>query len=224
MGLLEKATPVLASNTADVTVLVAIEWGGILPPSNFRVTRITDTQVLLEWTPAVGANTSIRMKVDSLPEDFNDGYLVYTGNASSFYDEWLNLDTMWSKVYYIAYSENATGGRSESYIWDYTENPYVAEVAENLSWLSNLSTAGMGLLYLLPLLIISVLAFWKESFTLFMIAFGLAMVSGLNAPDIINGKGETTSMGLAIGILLMVYAIFCAAMSFRLMYFYGSED
>ena len=223
-GLLEKASPVMASNTADVTVYVTIEWGGVLPPSNFRVTRITDTQVLIEWTPAAGANTSIRMKIDDLPDDYYDGYLVYSGNASSFTDEWLNLDLMWSKVYYIAYSENATGGLSESYVWGYTESPFVAEVAENLSWLSSLSTAAMGLVYLLPLAAISVLAFWKENFILFMIAFGLSMVAGFNAPDIISGVSETTNMGIAIGILLMVYAIFCAAMSLRLMFYEGGGE
>lgn len=225
-GLLEKADPVLAAtSTADVTVYVKMEYFGVLPPSDFTVTRITDTEILLEWTPAEGsANTSIRMKVNSLPEDIEDGYLVYCGNASEFTDEWLDLDVIWSEVYYIAYSENATGGLSESYVWDYTESPYVEDVANNLSSLGNLSTAVAGLVYLLPLAAISALAFWKENHILFMLAFGLAMIAGLNAPDIISGNYETTSMGLTMGALLIVYAFLCVALAFRLMFWRGGED
>lgn len=181
-GWLDKPLPVnAATSTADVTVYVRIEYEGVLPPSGFRVTRITDTEVLLEWTPAEGsANTSIRMKINSLPEDINDGYLVYTGNASTFTDTWLHLDYIWSEIYYIAYSENATGGYSESYAWGYTESPYVEEVADNLLNLGSIfqvmSDYIPHIIGFLICVVITAVAFWRRGALLYALA-GLSWIA-----------------------------------------------
>ena len=185
----EKAAPVMAATYADVLVKATPDFvAGILPPSDFTVTRITDTEVLIEWTPAEGsANTSIRMKVNSLPEDINDGYIVYSGNASAFTDTWLDLDVIWSEVYYIAYSENATGGLSESYVWDYTESPYVEGISSNLSVIGEafremeVTFGGINdyipqIIGLVICLLLTVIAFWHRERLLYVLA-GLSWIA-----------------------------------------------
>jgi hypothetical protein len=79
-------------------------------------------------------------------------------------------------------------------------------------------------LQLLPLVIFSILAFWKENHILFIITFGIAFITGMNAPNIISGEHETTALGVSLGALLIGYALFCAAMAFRLMFWRGSES
>lgn len=184
----EKAEPVMASNTADVLVKVTPEWGMVSPPADFTVTRITDTEVLIEWTPPEGtANTSIRMKVNSLPEDKDDGYLVYCGNASTFTDTWLDLDVIWSEVYYVAYSQNATGGWSDEYVWDYTESPYVEGISGNLSALGDtfrdmeVTFGGINdyipqIIGLVICLLLTVIAFWHRERLLYVLA-GLSWIA-----------------------------------------------
>jgi hypothetical protein len=68
------------------------------------------------------------------------------------------------------------------------------------------------------LVLFSVLACWKENHILFMINGGLAITTGLFAPDIINGNYETTNMGIAIGLLLITFGFLCWGLSFRLMF------
>lgn len=185
---LEGPHQVVASTTADVLVKATPGWGLVTPPSDFTVTRITDTQVLISWTPAEGAaNTSIRMKVNSVPGDRNDGYLVYCGNASTVTDTWLDLDVIWSEVYYAAWSENATGSWSESYVFDYTESPYVEDVAGNLSVLGD-TFQGMSLTFggisdyipqligLVICLLLTVIAFWHRERLLYVLA-GLSWIA-----------------------------------------------
>ena len=81
----------------------------------------------------------------------------------------------------------------------------------------------LGLAYIIPLIIISALAFWKENAVLFMIAFGLAWLTGLNAPDILSGNSETTTLGLTLGLMVIGYGMYCAVMAFRLMFWEGKE-
>lgn len=78
-----------------------------------------------------------------------------------------------------------------------------------------------GILALLPLCLFSILAFWKASDVLFIILFGVAVMTGLAAPDIINGNYNTTSLGISVGVLLVAYGILCAGWSFRLMFWRG---
>ena len=87
-----------------------------------------------------------------------------------------------------------------------------------------IATVLAGIAYLAPLAVVSLLAFWKENHVLFMLAFGLAMITGLNAPDIISGSYETTPMGITLGALLLVFGILCAALSFRLMFWRGGDE
>ena len=113
---------VMASTTADVLVTATPFTGGPTAPSGFTVTRITDTLIKLDWTPAAGANnTRILAKVDSPPTGLTDGYVVYYGNGVTANDTFTNLDVIGGTVYYAAFTENATGGWSLGWATGETE-------------------------------------------------------------------------------------------------------
>lgn len=104
---------VMASNSADVVVRVTPFIGLAIAPTGFTVTRITDKLIRLDWTPSENT-TVILAKVDGLPTGPTDGYIVYTGNGTTTNDTFTNLDIIGGKVFYAAYSVNATGGYSPS--------------------------------------------------------------------------------------------------------------
>ena len=129
-------SPVNAATSQGVSVAARPNIGSY-PPTGFTVTRITDTQVQVSWTPDPGsANTTIRVKYDAIPESAEDGYLLYCGTGSNVTDTYLNLDVMWSKQYYVAASVSPEGYYSE-YIYEYVENPNVEEIADSIDSLSD---------------------------------------------------------------------------------------
>jgi len=84
-----------------------------------------------------------------------------------------------------------------------------------------------GLILLLPLIVFSILAFWKRHPVLFLIVAGIAIVTGLKMPDIL--AGTTTPLSLSLGILTAAYAFVCIAMAYRAMFrrrgeSYGTEN
>lgn len=70
----------------------------------------------------------------------------------------------------------------------------------------------------LPLIFLSVMAFWKENAVLFMLTAAAAMLTGLYSPDIISGSDTTAPLGIAVGLALMTYSLFCIGMAFRLIF------
>lgn len=70
----------------------------------------------------------------------------------------------------------------------------------------------------LPLLFFSVISFWKENHILFLITFGIAIITGLNSPDIIAGHYATTGIGITVGICTISYGLVCMAMAYRLIF------
>jgi hypothetical protein len=78
------------------------------PPLNFATTAVGDTIVDITWTMGARANTTIiRGSSSSYPLSVTDGYLVYSGNATSTTIDSLNLQT--SIYYYRAWSHNDYG-------------------------------------------------------------------------------------------------------------------
>ena len=75
----------------------------------------------------------------------------------------------------------------------------------------------------MPLLFFSAIAFWKESHILFLITFGIAVITGLNSPDIIAGHYETSGIGLTVGICLIAYSLLCLGFAIRLMFWQGES-
>lgn len=105
--LLSIPTPMLADTTADVTVTAT---GYIVGVSELTITWITDTQIQIDWVMGDNVtNVMLRAKIGSLPDDREDGYLVYTGNATTFTDTAVNLDEIATYVYYRLWSQGSGG-------------------------------------------------------------------------------------------------------------------
>ena len=63
---------------------------------------------------------------------------------------------------------------------------------------------------LMPLSLISILAFWKPNPVLFMLAGGMVFMTGFYWYDC-----YTTNIGLSIGLCLIGYGLYCEALALR---------
>jgi hypothetical protein len=88
-----------------------------LAPTDFTITQVGDTIISLSWTMGIRASTTIiRGSSSGYPSSITDGYLVYSGNATSTTIDGLNLQT--AIYYYRAWSSNEHGnsaGYDEGY-------------------------------------------------------------------------------------------------------------
>lgn len=90
----------------DITVSAFI----VGTPGGLILTYISDYEVGIEWTMGEDAvNTMVRGAVGRLPENREDGYLVYYGDEASCSDTGVSLDETAAAVYYRAWSQNAGG-------------------------------------------------------------------------------------------------------------------
>ena len=117
--LLLPTTSALAGSP-EVTITVSAWTIGY--PSNFTLTYISDSQVDLAWTKAVGTeNTLIRAASGHVPVDRTDGYQVYYGDGESHSDTALTLASP-EIVYYRAWGETAGGSWSPLFASGDTED------------------------------------------------------------------------------------------------------
>lgn len=101
-------TVVSADTTADITI-TAYGYVGVGAPSNLVLTYISDYEIGITWTKGPDAiNTMIRVEWGSTPEDRNDGYLVYYGNATSTI-HWTSVATALDITHYRAWSQSVNG-------------------------------------------------------------------------------------------------------------------
>lgn len=120
--------PVLADTSQDVTVTAT---GYICEaPGGFTLTYISDYEVGISWTKGEDAeNTMIRAKYGSYPVDREDGYQVYYGDGTVASDTGVNFDEGVSDVYYIAFSQNASGAWEDVGSSNFMENPHMLLIA-----------------------------------------------------------------------------------------------
>ena len=74
-----------------------------------------------------------------------------------------------------------------------------------------------GFVLLLPLILFSVLSFWQMNPVLFMITAGVAVMTGLSAPDILTGD-TTTVLSLSTGLVMVLYSFLCLALAYITMF------
>lgn len=207
---------VIASGNATISLTVRVYKPSVAPPQDFTVTYISPNQVNIDWIkPASANNTLIRAVYYDAIANREVGYQVYYGSGNSVSDTALNLDITFGPVIYRAWSENTTGVWSAVYAEGSTESPFVEDVASNLG---TMGTFVGGILYFIPIALISLLAFWKENHVLFMALSGIAMMTGLYTPDIICGDYITTPLSYTIGLGMIAYSILCVAWALRLMF------
>jgi len=74
----------------------------------------------------------------------------------------------------------------------------------------------------IPVILISILALWKENHVLFMITAGISMMTGLYAPDVISGG--YLQLGISVGLGLIAYSFLCIAWALRLMFWRANKS
>jgi hypothetical protein len=196
--------PALAATSQGVSVTAIPAGFDFDPPDDFVATYVTDTQVDLTWTTGAGAtNTMVRAKVGEYPSDRTDGYQVYYGSDEEATDTGLDLDNTLVPVYYRAWSENAGGSWTTDYAQDYVGGTVMALLATTLQ----------GGLFLIPLIVFSILAFWRLNPVLFLIAAAIGLMTGLSIPDLLAGN-TSSDLSLSLGLLVVAYGLACVVFAY----------
>jgi len=80
-----------------------------------------------------------------------------------------------------------------------------------------------GLVQLIPLIVMSVFAFWRSNAVLFLITAGIAIMTGLNAPDLLTGD-TTSSLSMSIGLAIIAYGFACVAFAYLRLFRTGEDS
>lgn len=83
--------------------------------------------------------------------------------------------------------------------------------------MAQLADALTGLVMLLPLVTMSVFAFWRGHVVSFMLAGGVAVITACYTPDILN-RGSTDPLSLGVGLVLIGYSLVCLAFAYMAMF------
>lgn len=78
-------------------------------------------------------------------------------------------------------------------------------------------SAIQGFVSLLPFIILSALAFWRQYTVLYMFAGGVSVITGCYMPDIINA-GVTDNLSLAIGVSFWIFGYTMFAFAFKTLF------
>lgn len=173
------------STHAEVTITATPEMpeeaGAPHAPTNFQVWYISDNVVGLSWTKGVSANnTMIRASYNDWPASKDDDYQVYYGPAENTTDNATNFDLFLGLVRYRAWSDNSTGSDNETAGWSttYAEASLgefaVRELTELLGSISG------TMLTLIPLVLISLLAFWHRDRLLYILTGFALLIFGFS--------------------------------------------
>lgn len=188
------------SQTAEVTLTFTPGTGELLAPSNFRVWYISDNVVGLSWTKGVSANnTMIRASYNDWPASKDDKYQVYYGTAENTTDNATNFDLSLGLVYYRAWSDNSTGSDNETVGWSttYAEASLGEFVVRELTAL--LGSVSGTILTLIPLILLSILAFWHRDRLLYVLTGFAFLIFGFSF--------YRTSV--YISIILAILGVYC---------------
>jgi len=80
-----------------------------------------------------------------------------------------------------------------------------------------------GLVQFIPLIVMSVFAFWRSNAVLFLITAGIAIMTGLKAPDLLTGD-TASPLSMSIGLALIAYAFVCVAFAYLRLFRVGEES
>lgn len=193
-------------------------------PAGLTLADLGAITISANWTRGAGSTyTMLRVSRGDYPALPTEGELFYYGDAETANSTGYSLDTnayFVSAWGYLADNVTYTGAYATATIG----GGAMTAIATALNNISGTLLLFHGMLLFLPLLIVSVFAFWKENPILFMITAAVSIISALNAPDMMSGVSETTTIGITVGLMLVVYALFCAGMALKLMFWKAEED
>lgn len=200
----------------------------IEPPSDFTLTDLGAISVNAAWTVSTNVSyTMVRASRSDYPTIPTEGELVYYGDSTTVNSTGYSLDT--NEYYFSAWgfdSDNVT--YSSTYVTENIGGEAMTAIPEALNSISGVLDLFHSMMLLIPLICFSALAFWQRESQgaplLFMATVAIALITGLNAPDIISGSGETSSLGITVGLMLIVYTLGCAGWAFKLMFWKGESE
>lgn len=184
-----------AATTADVTITAT---GLISGPSGFTATRITDTQIHLEWTnPPDAVNTMIRVGFGDYPDSPAAGYPVYYGDGESVDDLGINLDAT-GEAFYSAFTEYDYGF-SNVYATGYVEGAGMLAIS------AAIADIGSSSVILILLIALNALAFWQRHIFLYLLMVGADIAFGLTYAS----ENTLYSPAWIIGVAVCILGFFC---------------
>ena len=138
---------VVSADTSEYVVITANPAGNESCPSDFTITVVSLYEIELDWTPAVGGNTTgttlIRAAYGRAPENTDDGFVVYNDSGNST-THWINTEFIGVDVYYKVWAETDTGYTTCYAAGSITGGEAVAAIGSNIGLLAFLVfTAGM---------------------------------------------------------------------------------
>jgi hypothetical protein len=181
----------LISQTADITITAVPNWHQ--PPQEFTVTRITDQNVLAEWSNgSESLQSMIRVGFGSYPTSVTDGYLVYLGEETSANDTSINLDQI-GEGYYSAFTEYSEGWTT-TYSTGYVEGTGMLLIGQVFQ----------SLLILLGVALLNWLAFWQRHIFLYLLMVPVNVVYGL----LTASQSTLYSTQWVVGIVVSILGLF----------------
>lgn len=186
----ETAQQWLFALTQDITITGTPDVGvpqatGIWVNRELKLTKISESEVKLDWEP-ITPTVMIRAKYGGYPANTADGYLVYTGTATTTNDTAVSLDETTTNIYYTAWFQDGGGD-------------WLNDTLQN-------NIGGIGMTLVAEVLVIGfllILTFWRRDVFLYIIT-GLAMIAfGLGWYDDYN-----SSTGFVVSICLMGIGVY----------------
>lgn len=184
-------------------------------PARFTVTRISNTEINASWADC-GVNVTylIKMSLVDFPVDpEGDEVTVYAGNLTSCNSTGHNFDL--NKCYFSLWSH--TNPYSGNVTWEILGGEQLEQLADAMedyaATMAFFVVVIKQFVVFVPLILFSVLAFWKSNAILFMLVAGTALITGLYWYD-----AFTDNLGLTIGLMLLLYALACVAFAFRMIF------
>ncbi len=87
---------------------------------------------------------------------------------------------------------------------------------------TGLTLIGQGLMLIvafMPLVLFSVLSFWRPNPVLFMLSAGVSLMTGFYYYDT-----YVTNLGLTLGLCLLAFSLFCLGMAYRTLFWKGPRE
>jgi len=170
-------------------------------PSAFSIIAVSNEEIQATWNEVPEA-TGYLLLVSTVayPNDpYGNSVVAFSGNATTVNLIGFSLDF---NTYFFS-------------LWSHS-NPYsggyaIAEIGGES--MDAIALAFEQFVMLLPLVILSILAFWKSNALLFMLAGGTSIMVGLYWYDI-----YTTDLGLGISLMLIAYSLLCLGLAFRFIF------
>lgn len=194
------------------------------PPDDFTVTDLGAITLEFNWTKNASANyTMIRGSRTEYPVDITDGELIYYGPAESTNSSGWAVDYIEAKFSAWSYkSDNST--HSDTYATVEIGGDFLSDLTDAIEGLAgNLNMQPfMVIAVMVPLVFFTWLSIkidseWGSPILAF-ITGGISFMLGYNAPDILDGAYETSTFGLTLAVVLVIYSLICVIWAWSMMF------